>query len=165
MKTDAVGGLAGEVKPPRNEPLPSPGGVLLALIGRYDENVGRFVAASRSSGRSLCTQLRWRRSSRRQARHHRDTDQSKSVNSGISIPYRTSSHEAGALSVRRGRVRAQEDQGTPTQFRSSAKPSHASGSATAHRMAIGRKAAPANLASRIPDNKVSTAVEQPEPNA
>ena len=27
MKTDAVGGLAGEVKPPRNEPYPSPGGV------------------------------------------------------------------------------------------------------------------------------------------
>ena len=45
MKTDAVGGLAGEVKPPRNEPLPSPGGVLLALIGRYDENVGRSPAA------------------------------------------------------------------------------------------------------------------------
>jgi hypothetical protein len=40
-----------------------------------------------------------------------------------------------------------EDQRTPTErFRSSAKPSHASGSATAHRRAIGRKAAPSNLA-------------------
>jgi hypothetical protein len=40
-----------------------------------------------------------------------------------------------------------EDQRTPTErFRSSAKPSHASGSATAHRIAIGRNATPPNLA-------------------
>ena len=54
MKTDAVGGLAGEVKPPRNEPLPSPGGVLLALIGRYDENVGRFARGLRDQAAAPC---------------------------------------------------------------------------------------------------------------
>jgi hypothetical protein len=99
-----------------------------------DQNARRVEAASKHS----CS-----------GRASRSLHQAASAGVGQSIrrnswavrrgPRRSSGRSLCALLRRRRPSRRQG-------FRSSAKPSHASGSATAHKMAIGRKAAPANLA-------------------